>query len=217
MILLSMILPILRRRFVAENWALRDDGPAMKPVWSTIKKHPIADLVLFSKRAECVICSPRMPPRLAGRGPGVPTPVWFVLPVNSVEWAWHSGLGTFSARTRRIYRLRPNLLSKEAACRLPSDDKCGNMWRRQTVQSPNAGRLCSGPRAITNSFRPHHKVSLPECQSSSPSTVIKPSCSPVHRPVEILQRSTANCRAAATTHFLRALLLVAACTAWRGL
>jgi serine/threonine protein kinase len=61
--------------------------PAMKPVWSTIKKNPIADLVLFSKRAECVICSPRIPPRLAGRGPGVPTPVWFVLPVNSVEWA----------------------------------------------------------------------------------------------------------------------------------
>lgn len=46
----------------------------MKPVWSTIKKNPIADLVLFSKRADCVLCSPRMPPRLAGRGPGVPTP-----------------------------------------------------------------------------------------------------------------------------------------------
>jgi hypothetical protein len=90
------------------------------------------------------------------------------------------GLGTFSARTRRIYRLRPNLLSKEAACRLPSDDKCGNMWRRQTVQSPNAGHHCLGPRGITNAFRPRHKVSLPECQSSSPSTVIKPSCSPVH-------------------------------------
>ena len=165
---------------VMEIGAMRDDDPAMKPVWSTIKKHPIADLVLFSKRVECVICSPRMPPRLAGRGPGVPTLVWFVLPVNSMECAWHSGLGTFSARTRRIYRLRPNLLSKEAACRLPSDDKCGNMWRRQTVQSPNAGHHCLGPRAITNSFRPHHKVSLPECQSSSPSTVIKPSCSPVH-------------------------------------
>jgi len=77
----------LKRRFAAEEWAMPEDGPAMKPVWSTIKKHPTADLVLFSKRADCVICSPRMPPRLAGRGPGVPTPVWFVLPVNSVEWA----------------------------------------------------------------------------------------------------------------------------------
>ncbi len=70
-----------------QSWGMKNDGPAMKPVWSTIKKHPIADLVLFSMRAECVSCSPQMPPRLARRGPGVPTPVWFVLPVNSMEWA----------------------------------------------------------------------------------------------------------------------------------
>ena len=37
---------------VFDIWAMRDDGLAMKPVWSTIKKHPTADLVLFSKRAD---------------------------------------------------------------------------------------------------------------------------------------------------------------------
>ena len=57
-----------------EIWVMRDDDPAMKPVWSTIKKHPIADLVLFSKRAECVICSPRMPPAASGAGSGGANP-----------------------------------------------------------------------------------------------------------------------------------------------